>query len=252
MGRYFIGENPSHYLSHSGRLGQRWGVRNGPPYPLNREAVSRAYGVSSKLSKYALSAQFGSRKKIVNGFPVVKKRAAEVSIEEEAQKVNPKRRGDKYRDYNCGYCAIAYDMRRRGYDVIAADKHLITTDQLLHSYTGLKGQMFSGFLGEKEWNSIKVPNAERSSNMAKWVNTELRKQGIGARGFFTMAMGEGAGHAMNYEVTNTGVKLIDSQSGDVYRVGTITKYATDVIMVRTDTAEPKYDMIKRKGMVLNA
>ena len=32
------------YLSHHGRLGQRWYHKNGPPYPLDRETVSEVYG----------------------------------------------------------------------------------------------------------------------------------------------------------------------------------------------------------------
>lgn len=31
------------YLVHHGRLGQKWGVQNGPPYPLTRNAVQKAY-----------------------------------------------------------------------------------------------------------------------------------------------------------------------------------------------------------------
>lgn len=30
-------------LYHHGRLNQKWGVRNGPPYPLSRSTVQRAY-----------------------------------------------------------------------------------------------------------------------------------------------------------------------------------------------------------------
>ena len=39
-------------LYHHGRLFQKWGVRNGPPYPLSRSAVKKAYGKKgSKVSK---------------------------------------------------------------------------------------------------------------------------------------------------------------------------------------------------------
>lgn len=31
-------------LYHHGRLGQKWGVRNGPPYPLTRSMIGQAYG----------------------------------------------------------------------------------------------------------------------------------------------------------------------------------------------------------------
>ena len=32
------------YLAHHGRKGQKWGVKNGPPYPLTQAAKKRAYG----------------------------------------------------------------------------------------------------------------------------------------------------------------------------------------------------------------
>lgn len=38
----------SNELYHHGRLFQRWGVRNGPPYPLSRSAVKKAYGKKGK------------------------------------------------------------------------------------------------------------------------------------------------------------------------------------------------------------
>ena len=38
------------FLAHHGRLHQKWGVRNGPPYPLDREAVSKAYGKGAHSS----------------------------------------------------------------------------------------------------------------------------------------------------------------------------------------------------------
>lgn len=261
MGRYFIGENPSHYLSHSGRLGQRWGIRNGPPYPLNREAVSRAYGSSSGISNQALSAELGRRAKLRNGFSIQNNKHDSRPIVEEAKKVNPRKPGEKYRDYNCAYCTIAYDMRRRGYDVIAANKYLLTTKEVIKSYSTSKddfnnlarsSKTFSNSNGEKEWNGVKKPTEERSKEIYDWANSELKKQGVGARGMFNVAFGDDVGHAMNYEVTNNGVRLIDSQSGDIYRLSEITPYCTDVLTFRTDNIEPNYAYIKRKGMVLNA
>lgn len=37
------------HLEHSGRLGQKWGVQNGPPYPLDRETVKKEYGSDAKV-----------------------------------------------------------------------------------------------------------------------------------------------------------------------------------------------------------
>ena len=38
-------------IQHHGRLNQKWGVRNGPPYPLDRATVSKAYGKNRKAVK---------------------------------------------------------------------------------------------------------------------------------------------------------------------------------------------------------
>lgn len=40
------------YLAHHGRLGQRWGKRNGPPYPLSTGAVNKAYKKKSLLTRH--------------------------------------------------------------------------------------------------------------------------------------------------------------------------------------------------------
>lgn len=253
MGRYFIGENPSHYLSHSGRLGQRWGVRNGPPYPLNRETVSRAYGGDMKYGRFAFSRAKDRDRAYKNGLAIAKDQN-DKEIEQAVKLCNPKRKGDKYRDYNCGYCTIAYDMRRRGYDVIAADKYLIANKDYLKAYSNLKlddTTGFSLFKGE-HFNSVSKPTKERSNEIYKWANSELKKQGIGARGMFNITFGDDVGHALNYEVTKSGVKLIDAQSGDIYKLSEITPYCTDVFTFRCDNIEPNYAYIKRKGMVLNA
>lgn len=42
------------YLMHHGRKGQKWGVRNGPPYPLDAVVVSRSYG-KAKVDKSRVS-----------------------------------------------------------------------------------------------------------------------------------------------------------------------------------------------------
>lgn len=44
--------NYNNELYHHGRLNQRWGVKNGPPYPLSRNTVKKAYG-SRKARKAA-------------------------------------------------------------------------------------------------------------------------------------------------------------------------------------------------------
>lgn len=40
---YYISPSDSD-LQHHGRLNQRWGIQNGPPYPLSRAIVTKVYG----------------------------------------------------------------------------------------------------------------------------------------------------------------------------------------------------------------
>lgn len=51
------------YLAHHGRKGQRWGVRNGPPYPLDRQEQSyrKAKSIADSLSKDEKAHVFGSK-----------------------------------------------------------------------------------------------------------------------------------------------------------------------------------------------
>lgn len=50
MGKYYAILPNKEYLEHHGRKDQRWGIRNGPPYPLDRKALSDA-GYTKKINK---------------------------------------------------------------------------------------------------------------------------------------------------------------------------------------------------------
>lgn len=43
--------NYSHYLCHNGIKGMKWGVRNGPPYPLDRETHDKVVSSVEKTDK---------------------------------------------------------------------------------------------------------------------------------------------------------------------------------------------------------
>lgn len=62
-------EAVSDILSHHGREGQKWGVRNGPPYPLNREGL-RAFRENHKRKKLERR-----KKKIMNDPELITKNA---------------------------------------------------------------------------------------------------------------------------------------------------------------------------------
>ena len=120
-------------LIHSGIQGMKWGVKNGPPYPLSKEKnleirKSRVHTqretdeyewYTSKNSKaFANEPAFEKPNELDRKQEVI--HSYEKSIEDDLIKVNPSRGESMIGGvFNCRNCATAFELRRRGYDVEA-------------------------------------------------------------------------------------------------------------------------------------
>lgn len=132
------------YICHHGIKGQKWGDKNGPPYPLDK-SVSTKIKKRAEENKDTDKPKKGIRVKIdldpdgkehkwlrnryYPGYdPIMhpdeleeRKIIGSHSINNDASKVNewhiehPIGGGT----YNCSNCATAYELRRRGYDVVS-------------------------------------------------------------------------------------------------------------------------------------
>lgn len=131
--RYYSDE-----LYHHGIPNQKWGVKNGPPYPLNREEHNRVVkGANPRMYKQNMGwvdeyTKF--TKEMQNEY--TRKHPAERIDEFDKLSSNdrrdlkdirrainhPKNRDDAGRHYNCPNCASAFEMVERGYDVVARPK----------------------------------------------------------------------------------------------------------------------------------
>lgn len=110
---------------HHGIKGQRWGVKNGPPYPLDAETAGR-------VRMHALHGDYDKNDRDWYG-SVSQKKMSEHSVEElsKLKKLNHEPTDDDLyainhsdddsvgRHFNCFNCAAAADMMLRGYDVCA-------------------------------------------------------------------------------------------------------------------------------------
>jgi hypothetical protein len=146
---------------------------------------------------------------------------------------NPKHntKGMDYKN-NCGYCSATYEMRRRGYDVIANPKKdglLVADWQKL-------------FKDSKPIQLI----SQRTDALATELRDKLSALGDGARGsiFVEWKNTNGWGHFFSWEVENGIVRFIDGQSGevDVGRYIGMSK-PSKTVCLRWDDLEPS-DMIK--------
>ena len=246
-----------YYLAHHGILKQQWGVRRGPPYPLHRTSSGRLDLKAQAAAKRRSIAEYGGlsgRGRFDEKTGLKLKQRANASYAEDMRAVNPRRRGDKYRDCNCPYCTLAYDLRRRGYDVHAPDKPEVKERSLKNFYKGFEHTWFlteEQAAAEQTAKSV-YPTAQRSKAIVSWANKELKAQGIGARGYFDVLFGDNYGHSMAYEVTKSGVKILDTQNNAEYSLKDVAKVIIDVGYCRVDNKEPNWTYLKRKGAIANA
>lgn len=146
--------------------------------------------------------------------------------------------------YNCAYCTAAYDMRRRGYDVVADARtkfdDITYTSELASWYKGSIIQTFSPeteafYLSEgsnvelnrslislqeklhEAGNPFDSLNARLDLIDAEMMLTkELKQYGEGARGFLSIEWNNGGGHAIAWEILNGRLMLLDGQINATY------------------------------------
>ena len=167
----------------------------------------------------------------------LKLKPKELTIKEDLKHINP-----AYKDFyentkhNCVLCSVAYDMRRRGYDVSAQKARFGYGDNDTASFY-------------KNGKFVDIPYEKglfASSKTFKKVESELSKQGNGARGFIHVGWNGGGGHSMAYEVTPKGIQVIDSQSAKANKsLKDIVNRSYDMTYMRTDNLKPNFDLIKK-------
>ena len=165
-----------------------------------------------------------------NKLPLKKK---ESTIEQDAKIVNPQWESTKASSSNnCCLCTMAYDMRRRGYDVISRQNAPIN---LLYDISS----------EDLKWAYPKAKEIKTGSYAN--LQTELNKQPNGSRGAVFMSWPEGlGGHVVAYEVKNGNAMLVDSQTGEIHKKfkGAYADIPEKTSYIRLDNIEPNYNLIK--------
>ncbi len=141
---------------------------------------------------------------------------------------------------NCGYCCTAFEMRRRGCDVIANPKNTMLVTDWLRLFENtetleLKSRSLDALLNE--------------------LNAKLSSMGNGARGsLFVRWKGRQVGHFFSWEVKDGNVLFVDAQNGNMDAVKYFNMICSDsVICVRWDNLNPTdriKDACKNRGGTL--
>lgn len=131
---------------------------------------------------------------------------------------------------NCCLCTIAYDLRRRGYDVVANQNAPIN---LLYDIGYEDVAWMYGF----------APKKQGVSKNAKELTQKLGKEPNGSRGaaFCSWAGGNG-GHVVAYEIENGKPILYDAQTGNRYdSPEKLFDDVTETYFIRLDDKKPNYN-----------
>lgn len=242
----------SHVIAHHGRKGQKWGVMNGPPYPLDRKAIaSSQYYVGGRRANSRKTDASGEYKESGTD-TTFRLKTRRTSREEDLGAANPLRFSKNYSWMNCTCCATAYDLRRRGYDVIAGDPFpdgVSDDSELTKFYKGIKPS--DSFFHKYQKSTPRETSSMNSYAIAKWMRKEILDQGYGARGMILLDT-VNFSHAFNYENNKGVVKFLDAQTNSEYTLNGVANIALNAAIIRLDDKEPNYQYLKQEGVVHDA
>lgn len=152
----------------------------------------------------------------------LKKKEDPGTPEEDMAAVNPNYGKSPGYQKNCMYCAAAYDLRRRGYDVRARDRIIGGSDSEI-----------------TEWYNGAKPKAYKTSEKTLDAASE---QPNGARGMIG-GSGPWGGHELAYEVNNGKLTIYDAQSNEKWSESKFMKFYAQGTVTRLDNLEPNWSAI---------
>lgn len=200
---------------------------------------------------------------VETGLPLKSK---QTTSEQDMRDVNPARgsvSGDTRN--NCGYCTLAYDMRRRGFDVTAKRTTIATSGEDFYKkyYKNVKVRKIEpeGFENLKSYMDKSMTNFAFASSthpiefrkyqkaLIHNLENELREQPDGSRGYIGVSWkGGSSGHSMAYEISGGKAYIVDAQIAKRRPVSSLEKLVSSVQYARLDNATPNYEMIKKDGL----
>ena len=160
--------------------------------------------------------------------PELNQKQVAMTLDADMAACNPKySKGGVYKN-NCISCALAYDLRRRGYDVEAAP--IDTTSAINGS---LPVQL--GFYKGEKLETFDVPS---DNNVAmKQFSDRVLKYGDGSRGLLRIRWKNGDGHAAIWEVSGDIVVIRDPQNNTIVNLLDYVRRAKTFYYFRTDNLE---------------
>lgn len=143
--------------------------------------------------------------------------------------------------HNCALCSVAYDMRRRGYEVASKEAHQGLTDNQIQSmYKNPKVYHITpDAINDNKANALHV------NSLTKATEQRMQKEPDGSRGIMCLSWSPYAGHAVAYEKNNGKITIMDAQLGKKYPMQSYVSRAVDVTYFRTDDLDINPDQVRK-------
>lgn len=262
------------FLQHYGVKGMKWGVRR-DRYQLRAARKTKESSTKTKVAganpliigygativamvlaqKGALYLDSGRKdakktgtKEFKQNSDLKKKMSSKQLQEKVVKQINPDYPGQGTKA-NCRRATMAYEMRRRGYDVQATKSDFASGQ----THKGMRNAVGTDFgrmsWGEESFADRKTFSSYSPEKKAEVVFTALSKNPDGSRGELGLGWTMGGGHSMAWEIVNKKPVIFDTQNGKTYAsVKDFAKFTPVMIegaQTRLDNKTVNSEFIKR-------
>ena len=179
-----------------------------------------------------------------NPLPDLSLKTKATTLDEDMEAVNPiyHTNNKSLFDENCGACTIAYDLRRRGYDVAAVDEDTYrksggTLNDLVDCYDNAK-LIDMSYIARKYNINEKSSTGHPTKELVSCMEKEMLSEGDGARGNFLTVWSLGGGHSISWEVENGEIVYRDCQSNEKVELDKWLGMSDEFYYFRTDNLTP--------------
>lgn len=157
--------------------------------------------------KYDDPNRYASESEAKRKFDALPRFNARLSETQQKQAVNHNA-SNLNRNFNCFECTLAYEMRRRGYNVQANEVWGGFPAEVLHAFDVKDAFSIDVMTGL----NVNLSYKSRAEECYKQMEEQCLAYGDGARGMMGIYYANGGGHAMTWVVEDGEFKIIDNQA----------------------------------------